>query len=245
MSKQETLEQARDAAAQQLLEARGVLAGWEAKREAAEAEFTRLQGVAGDQVLDDPDALDEIPRQMQELRDRIDMAERAIDAARDRVLAAERGYLGIEADLLEVEAAAARKALEKHQATTERLVAAVRKHEGPGEFVTEEELFHRREPHERLSRSYQSPVSAGLKAAVQRAELRVAVVRDVAAGVDPRERLAALQSLRDSTVAGVPVGELYPACVGPEGLVPAPGVSRDAEQAAQRETAEQPTVPVG
>src|SRR5690349_6293829 len=110
MSKRALIE-ARDAAAEQLRAVRAVPAQWESKRDEAEAEFTRLQGVAGDQVLDDPEAALEIPRRMQELRDRIDLAERAIDTAWERVRVAEVAYLTAEADLLELDAAKARGAM--------------------------------------------------------------------------------------------------------------------------------------
>lgn len=201
---------------------RSVLAKWEAQQVATEAELDSLQQRAGDEILDDPAAAGDLARSMQALRDRLDIARRAVAAQGPRVTKAEADYLNAEADVLERDAETARATLAAHQARTAELLAELEKHEG--RFVPHVMLIEE----QRLGgvvgapTSWEIPKSAALVDAVMLAELRVTVLRDLAAGQDPAPRLRALQSIRDGRIQGVRIDEIYPSCVrGPDAVVPA------------------------
>lgn len=206
-------------------EARETLAKWEAELRACEAAFADLQGRAGAEVLDDPEAADRIPRELTALRDRIDVAEKAIEAQRPRVRTAESAYLLAEAAALQPAVAVARANLEKHNARTAELLAQLESHEG--KFVPElaltEELRTRGMPYEReLSKS------EILQEAVDIAQRPILVLEAMARGEDPAAIVSrwAAQTYPD---------EHYPACVwGPAALVPAPAYKRQVAEAKAR-----------
>lgn len=192
-------------ARQDLEAAQGLLARWEAEHAAAEAELASLQERAGVEVLDDPEAASTLPRDMSQLRDRIDIAERAVAAQGPRVKTAESAYLHAEADVLEQTVAVARGRLGEHQARTNELLALLREHEGAFE------------PAKGGRRSQR------LQAELAQAEIRVEILRRMAAGEDPEAWLQGQVHPSIGTVAGLQPHDLYPSCVwGPEAVVRAP-----------------------
>jgi hypothetical protein len=198
-------------------QARTTLAEWSAAKAAAEAELMSLESRSGAEVLDDPAAAERLPRVMQELRDRIDIAARAYAAQEPRVTAAERAYLAAEADLAEVPVAEARAELERHRARTVELLKALEEHDG--RYVPEADLFEvqRQAGYAEFSGpsvSWALPKSAELEDRVSRLEFPVLVLRTMADGRDPQPLL---------TERGLSPAEGYPAVVwGPDALVRAP-----------------------
>lgn len=201
-------------------EHQATVAGWEAEKAVAKAELTSLQRRAGEEVLADPAAGERLTREMQGLRDRVDIAARAVVAAEPRLRAAKVAAVEAEAAEWDVEAGKRRRALERHEARTAQLVAELEKHEGryaPWE-PDRDTVMGQHGPY-----TIQLPKSYTLHQSLQRAELRAAVLRDVAAGRDPRDRLQPLMAIRDGHVAGVPQHDLYPSTVyGATAIMPAP-----------------------
>lgn len=213
------------AAADAVREARGILARWETTRQEAAAALAELQSGVGAEALADPQAALALPRQMQEQRDRIEIADRALDAQRSRVAAAESEYLLAEADLLERAVAAAAAALEQHEARTAELLRALEAHEG--RYVPESEIaeFDSGALVRDGRVEYTMPRSRILRAELETAEKRVWILREMAAGRDPHPALRAQLSIVDGKWwgTGITLEELYPACVwGPDALVTAP-----------------------
>lgn len=229
----------REQALEQLLHQRKTLEHWQGLLGRAEAEHAELRELDGALVLDDPDAVDRIPRQLQELRDRIYTAERAVDTARSRVQAAESEYLLAEAEVLGQEVTRRRAKLDAHVTRLEELVQAVRDHEGDpdGVFLTKGQQMAQVPRDQRPEKySYRTPASTALRQAVAEAERPVIVLREMAAGREPLEH---------PQLQGVNPVEVFPACVwGPDAVVRAPAYARlverqEAEVAELRALAEQ------
>lgn len=202
-----------------VIEAREVLAGWQAREAEAVAAIAQVEATSGEAYLNDPAAMEAVPKRLRELRDQVDIARSAQAAQEARVAAAESEWLTVQADKLEESLRAAQVRLEKHNAKTERLLQALVDHDGP--YVTEEELAEVRNslrPYVAgLPNSWRIPTSKVLAREVADAAKQVAAVRLLAEGVDPDEA-------RDGFTT-TPV--VYPACVwGPDVLVPAPAYTR-------------------
>lgn len=214
--------EARDRALEELQQRRSAVAALEQQQSDLTRHHDELRAQVGQRLLDDPTAGEQIRRELQQLRDQADIAELTLKAARPLVAPAEASYLAAEADLLERDVVAARRALEKHLARTAELVEDLRRHEGTAS--------DRHRP--------VSPREGRLRQVVDLAELRVAILRDMAGGVDPTARVTAAQDPLFSTVHGVARAEAYPAAVwGRDAVVPAPEYSA-AVEASRGELAE-------
>jgi len=195
----------------------GVVAHWHAEKAAAEAELASLQARAGDEVLADPEAAERLTGDMQRLRARVDIASRAVAAAEPRLLAAKRRALLAEAEEWDADAKIRREALERHEARVAQLLAALEKFDGR-KFVPASIP-----PDAQLHVAYEIGFDKGspLRQALQRAELRAMILREVADGRNPQAELQVRVNLVDSTIAGVPLSQLFPASVrGPDAIVP-------------------------
>lgn len=211
---------AREQALEQVVEHQGTVARWEAEKLTAEQELRSLQQRAGEEVLADESAASRLPKLMQELRDRADIAERALEAARPRLQAAQVAALLAEADEWDAEAGRRRKALERHVAKIDEHLAALRELDGVEYGLIVED-------HEHIPAGARIVVQASkrehLETEVDRAELTAHVLREIAAGRDPSAELRAKSSVVDGSVLGLPVQDFYPASVwGPDAVLPAP-----------------------
>lgn len=203
---------------------------WQARQIAAEAELESLQDRAGGEVLADESAADRLPKAMQELRDRIDIAARAAAAAAEKLHAARVRVLLLDAEAFDAEAERCRHSLAQHEQTTAELVAALAEHEGRFISVQEASAYQGSpgvtEDHH-LLQGAPALKSVGLQQALRRAELRAFVCRTVAAGGDPHDELARERSMVNGKIAGVMLEDLYPASVwGPDAIVAAPAYLR-------------------
>lgn len=196
------------------------VARWEVEKLAAEQELASLQERAGEEVLADASAAGRLPRMMQELRDRVDIAERALGAAQPRLDEARRATLLAEADEWDVEVGKRRKALERHVVKIDELLVALRELDGVAYGLVVEDV-------DLIPAGGTRVITASkreqLEVELVRAELTAHVLREVAAGRDPRAELQAKGSIVDGTVHGLPAREYYPSSVwGPDAVVPAP-----------------------
>lgn len=190
-----------DRARREVDEQRARLAQVDAERMAAEAELDSMQTRVGVEALDNPASAGQAVRSLQELRDRIFIAGKAIEAQEPRVRAAEVAYLEAEAAALEQRATVARRALEQHTARTSELLGLLESHEG--RFVPEHLLIvERTRGVAGGDVSWAIPKSQMLAAELEAAERPVRILRALAAGEDPQERV-----------------EFYPACVASEDAV--------------------------
>lgn len=211
-----------------LMGERSKLAKLQDDQAAAAAELDDLQACAGDLVVDEPAAAGRVARDLAELRDRVEIGGRAVDAQRSRVGTAEKAFLLAEAEAHRGPASSARRKLERHQARTEELLKLLAEHDGsyvPKAWL-DSQLVAAGTP--RVLESY---VGDGLSDAVERAELPVLVLEEMAAGRAPE----AHERLR-----GVDPTSVYPSTVwGQEAVVPAPAWLRrvEAEQHAAAGTA--------
>lgn len=227
-----------------VLAAREKLAQLEAEHAATSAELDSLQARAGEEVLDDPTAAPRLTRALGELRDRLEITSRAIEAQRPRVLTAERAYLATEAQRLREPVREIEERLAKHQRRTDELLALLADHEG--QFVPKAELVRARPMSSATTLVIRDDgtedddgpiglVSEEIKYELAIAGKRVWIVETLAAGQDPQPALQAEASIIDGYVLGLPIRELYPACVsGPDALVPAPQYLRSLEALRQR-----------
>lgn len=208
---------------------------WVAKREAAQGALARAEATSGEDVLEDPTLVAKTAGEMRAARDEIELATKAIDVAQSKLNAARVAVLEAEAKKLDEAAASAERKLSAHQAKTDELLAALEAHEG--KFVPEVELmsFKRATGNLEQGTQWSFPRSQQMRTEVERERLRAAVVRDVAAGVDPDIRLRPLSDIIDSTVLGLKPHELYAPCVfGPAAVIRAPLHSRRIESVLDR-----------
>lgn len=209
----------RELALEQVGEHEETVARWSAEKAAREQELESLQGRAGEEVLANPESAGDLTRSMQELRDRIDIAGRALGAAQPKLEAARRAAVLAEADEWDVEAGTRRKVLETHVARTRELLNQLREHDG----VEYAEAAESRPVGEAGPRTILRSVRAKLHDEVKRAELTAHVLREVAAGRDPRQELTARGSITNSHVLGKPARDYYPPSIwGPDAVLPAP-----------------------
>jgi hypothetical protein len=214
-------------------EQRGILAQWEAELASAISELNAYRDQSGTAVLDDPASASRVAKQMQELRDRQEIAQRAVEAQRPRVVVAEAAYVAAEADVLEVALGKAREALTQHEAKTAELLKALEDHEGP--FVPEIELIHAKRSGTTIMytdapTSWTLPKSAALHDQVRRLERQVAVLRELAGGRSPELLLQRWQS--ENVMVNLDRAEVCPPCVfGADALVPVDVHLRHVEEA--------------
>lgn len=207
---------ARQTALSQIVTHEAALAKWTDERGRALAELERLQGSAGAAVLDDEGAAVRLPREMQEARDRADIAERAIAAVGPKLQAAREVVVMSEADELGGPIAEARREVEAFDAKTARLLDALVKHTGtPWEQLTPQMQSDR---FFALGRggSFQpegSLADGELRSRLAVLELRQQVLRAAAAGQNVR---AAFPELTWSQL---------PESLRPGGVLPQPGFS--------------------
>lgn len=133
-----------DVAAAEVIDARGVLAGWLQRKIDALREINRVQSLSGEKYLDDPDAVMKVPALLRELRDQVAVAHSAVGAQEPRVRSAEAAWLQAYADALSVDVRAAEARLEAHNAKTADLLAALEAHNGT--YVTRAELERHLQP---------------------------------------------------------------------------------------------------
>jgi len=202
----------------------GVVAHWQAEKAAAEAELASLQSRAGDEVLADAGAGVQLARDMQSLRDRIDIAARVIGAAEPKLHSARCAVLELDACWWDGEAKRRRERVAKHESRSAALLARLQDHDGrvfvPAEIPKDFQY----------GVGYNLGIDKGdiLRKDARRAELRAIVLREVAAGRDPLVVLRLEMSVIDGTVHGVQPIDLYPAAVaGPDAVLPAPGHGGD------------------
>jgi hypothetical protein len=126
-------------AGERLADAERTLAEWTSAAEqktrqadAAAAELAELQAQIGDTVLDaeDQEQVDQITAAVIRVRTDQEIAHKAAEAARARLDAARRDVLSARATAYRARAAALRGVVGGHRAETERLLAALREHEG-------------------------------------------------------------------------------------------------------------------
>lgn len=206
-----------DSAREAVLAARAQVEQWESKLDGARRDLAALDQSAGEQILADPGAGDAIESRLTVLRSTVRAAERALEAAGPKVTTAESRYLAAEAVALEVPLAAARARLVEHHARTRELLAELEEHEGP--FVPEVELANLKHAFNVLGdepRTRKVLKSVVLQQAVRRLEDQVTILREMAAGRDPRE-----WERRHRSNPNIASAVEYPACVtGPDALVP-------------------------
>lgn len=199
----------------QTLEA--ALAKWTGERDGALADLERLQGGAGTMVLDDEDAAVRLPREMQEARDRADIAERAIAAAGPKLQAAREVAVMAEADELGASIAAARQAVEEFDAKTARLLTPLVKHTGlPWQQVTlkmQADRFFAAHPGPGSFQGEGAPADRELRSRLAGLELQQQVLRAAAAGENVREAFPELSWVE------------LPESLRPGGVMPQPGFS--------------------
>ncbi len=206
-----------EAARAAVLAAREQVANWESRLAEASAELSELEQTAGESILADPAAADAIESRLTVLRSTVRAAERAVDAARPKVTTAESRYLTAEAAALEQPLAEARTKLTEHEERTAQLLAKLEDHEGV--FVPESEVLKLRHAFDVAGgdvRARKAPKSLALRREVRRLEDQITILREMAAGRDPREweRQHRTNPITGSTVE-------YPGCVaGPDALVP-------------------------
>lgn len=199
-----------------VLAERATLAEWQSREQAAAAELTSLEDLAGDQILDEPDSADSVESRMAAVQATHRAAQRAAAAQEPRVLAAESRYFAAEADVLLAQLAAARDALEQHCAKTDKLLKAIERHEGCA-YIPESQLVSlRRQFGDGGPTSWRVPRADGLRNRVRYLEDQVTLVRELAAGRDPD---AWVREHRTSIVSGPSVG-LPDHLRGPGALVP-------------------------
>lgn len=128
------------AARDEVLAQREVLAQWQGRKAEAAVELGRLEDRAGVAILDNPDAEDEVDETISRLRRRIRNADKAIEAQRPRIMIAESAYLAAEADVIEPRLQEINERLAKHEAVTVRLLKELEEHEGV--FVPERRLIN-------------------------------------------------------------------------------------------------------
>lgn len=189
-----------------LVAAREVVEGWRAKAAEAQADLDQLEATAGDRILADPDAAEEIESALTTHRLTVRAAKRAEESAMPAVVEAEAAYLNAEAGTAAAAAEVARGELVEHQAKTDRLLAQLERHEG--EFVSRGDMVNavmRVTPattYAGAAASYKTPKSAALRRRVAAAEVEVRILRDLAQGLDPR---GWMRSTREQVS--------YPACL--------------------------------
>lgn len=122
---------AKTSAADAVHAARRTLAEWATRLDDATERLTEVEGVAGVDILDNPDRAEAIEDDLVRLRGRVSVAQKAVDAQRVRVVEAEAAFLRAEADSLDVRIVAMRESIEQHQGETQRLLEALERHEGP------------------------------------------------------------------------------------------------------------------
>lgn len=194
-----------------VIAARETLAGWESKGAQARAELAAREESAGEQILADPSAAEQIESRLTVLRSTVRAADRALAAQLPQVTLAESRYLTAEADALDEPLAAARAELDTHNAKVERLLSQLAKLEGA--FIPEIDLINLRRSFDRDAvTQWQVPKSHMMRGEIRKLEDQVKILREMAAGRDPRD----WERTRSANVDPV----AYPAClVGPDALV--------------------------
>ena len=211
------LDAAVDQARADVEEQRSRLAQWEAKLAAAQHELESIQDRAGAELLEDPDAEEHIATTIAQLQARITLARKAITAQRPRIVHAESAYLAAEADRLEAPLVEVQARIEAHEAKTAKLLAQLEAHDGP--YVTEKRLVQEQRS-QNVVWAEGPPVMRPPKSERMRAEAlagrrQVQVLRELAAGRDPRPMI--------NGWIGVSKADVYPECVqGPDALVHTP-----------------------
>lgn len=203
-------------------ECAAMVQSWRDRVAAARAELADAESTSGEAVLDNPSIVAKVSKRMQSARDEVELAERAIPAAEGRLEQARRRVLEFDALAFDRAAERLEGELAQHRARTEQLLAQLEEHECV--YVPEAEWA-------RAARDawgfngpteWSAPKSDDLQRRVDVERLRAAVLRDVAAGVDPSGRVHEARGIED-TVFGVPADEVYPSAVwGPDAVVPAP-----------------------
>lgn len=103
---------------------------WLADKAASETKLAETLERAGDLILDDPAAIDDLSTDISRARARIDMADRTVGKASDRYLVAARAVLVAEAAELDAPLSEARAALQACDDRTAELLAALVEHTG-------------------------------------------------------------------------------------------------------------------
>lgn len=198
-----------------------VVARWEAESAASTAELESLQERAGEEVLADESAAMSLPRSMQELRDRIDIASRAVAAATPKMEAAARVVVLAEADEWDAEHARRQALLDEHDAKQQKLLDALQKFTGLDWEVSRED----RSIAETGPRVIKNPTREPLLADVRRAERTAWCLRELAEGRDPHNDLSVPFEGRSfqGIITGPDAREFYTGSVwGPDAVLPAP-----------------------
>lgn len=218
----------------QVVEQANLVAEWQARVDRSLVELREVEGVRGEDLVDDPAALDDLSGRAQDARERASLAQRAQDAAQARLDDARRAVLEFDAIELDAVAAEVSRRVDVHRAKTERLLAQLRTHEG--EFVPVGDLIAAQTSPGFLGvirDGVEPPKSLRLETEAQAARLRPAVLRDVAAGVDPAIRLRDHITQDDTGVriCGLAPADFYPAAVwGAEAVIPCPAYLRQIER---------------
>lgn len=230
---------ARAAALAEVATHEAALARWTGERARSLAELGRLQAGAGAAVLQDEAAAVRLPREMQDARDRADVAERAIAAVGPRLRAAREVAVMAEADELGAPIAEVRREVEAFDAKTARLLEALVKHTGtPWEQLTPQMQTDRffAQGHHGSFRAEGVLADRELRSRLADLVLRQKVLRSAAAGEDVRAVFPELSFVQ------------LPESLRPGGVMPQAGFSdpaaaaecrlRDQEERLARETAQ-------
>lgn len=222
---------------------RAVVARWEAEKAASTAELESLQERAGEEVLANESAAISLPRSMQELRDRIDIASRAAAAASPKLEAAARVAVLAEADEWGAEQARRQVLLDAHEAKEQKLLGALQEFTGVDWEVKRED----RNLAETGPRVIKRSTSEPLLADVRRAERTAWCLREIADGRDPHAELGVPFEGRwfQGVIAGPDARDFYTDSVwGPQAILPAPAYVRaQAAGTADHTPSEQASVP--
>jgi len=220
-------------------DAESVVTRWQNEVTQVEAEIEKLRASMGEAALEDEARADALPQQLRDLRDRLEVAQRAAAAAEPKLATARAAALEEAAREFDDDADRRRTILGKHDLKTARLLKELEEHEGSyvprGDLQSVQSLraSDTLDWDESPSSNVvvKAPKSALLNRDVRLAELRAAMIRDVAVGLDPALRV---EPIRDVTgggkVYGLSTAELYPAAIyGPDAIVPAPIYRRHVE----------------
>ena len=183
----ETTTETYDQALAAVVAARLELADWDRRRRAAEDDVAALDGLAGAQILDDPEASAEIEGRIGRAQAIVRAASRALEEQRSRLLAAEAGLFAAAAASAAIDAAAAEAAVEKHDATSRRLRQKLEEHEEVA--VQSHWLAH-------------TPARNQLIDAAWRAADRQGLLEQLATGVHPDKWIAGQQAGVDTAIHG-------------------------------------------
>ena len=212
------------AAVREVRAAKESAARWAADVDLLEGQLGVLQAGAGEAALADPKRAESLPGELRDVEGKLDVARRTTATAEAKLRTVQAEALEIAAQGHDADAAKSGQALNLHHERTAELLAALEEHEGHY-IPAAESRSHATETVAltgQVVRTWEAPKSVALFREVKRSELRAAILRDMAAGIDPAGRISNAMNTHDGTVYGLSPAEIYPPEVwGPDAIVPA------------------------